>query len=105
MLAAATRRIRRRRTTSVVAVTLAVAALGAVAVGVLNRGTAVVPPATLATPAVGTESSSTEKVPPTAPAISLEDTSWDLMVWSIQPHFAGVHYGQGHQTDRADGSG
>ena len=39
VLAVATRRIRRRRTTSVAAVTLTVAALGAGAVVVLGRGT------------------------------------------------------------------
>jgi hypothetical protein len=95
VLAAATRRIRRRRATGVAAVTLTVAALGAGAVGLLSRDTAVVPPATLAS--AGSEPAATGKVPPPAPAISLQDSSWDMVMWSIQPHFAGLHYGQGHR--------
>ncbi|WP_284741461.1 hypothetical protein [Amycolatopsis sp. RTGN1] len=94
VLAGATRRIRRRRTTSVAAVTLTVAALAAGAIGVLNRGTEVVPPATSASPASAAPSAS---VLPAAPAISLEDSSWDLMMWSTRPGFAALHYAQGHQ--------
>lgn len=94
VLAAATRRIRRRRTISVAAVTLTVAALGAGAVGVLNRGPAAVPPATTA---VGTEAPATGKVPPAAPSISLEDRSWDLMMWAVHPDFAALHYAQDHK--------
>ena len=93
VLAAATRRIRRRRTTSVVAVTLTVAALGAGAVWVQGRGAAVVQPAA----SVSASSAPSATVPPNAPAISLEDGSWDLFMWAIQPHFAALHYGQGHQ--------
>jgi hypothetical protein len=93
VLAAATRRIRRRRTTSVVAVTLTVAALGAGAVWVQGRGATVVQPATIA----NASAAPTATVPPNAPAISLEDGSWDLFMWAIQPHFAALHYGQGHQ--------
>ncbi|MFG1645795.1 hypothetical protein ACGFMK_36425 [Amycolatopsis sp. NPDC049252] len=97
VLAVATRRIRRRRTTGVAAVTLAVAALGAGAVGVLDRGGPAQPPATLASPSSTPSTSSPPaagKVPPAAPAVSLEDGSWDLMVWAVQPNFASVQYGQ-----------
>ncbi|UOZ05466.1 hypothetical protein [Amycolatopsis sp. WQ 127309] len=98
VLAVATRRIRRRRTTSVAAVTLTVAALGAGAVGLLDRGTAVVPPATLASPpsATVTQPPAAGKVPPAAPAISLEDSSWDLTMWAVQPHIETLHYAQNH---------
>jgi hypothetical protein len=98
VFAAATRRIRRRRTAGVAAVTLTVAALAAGAIGLLGRGTAAVPPATLASPASAavSELPATGKVPPAAPAISLEDSSWDLMMWSVQAHFAALHYGQDH---------
>ncbi|WP_328453313.1 hypothetical protein [Amycolatopsis sp. NBC_00438] len=99
VLAVAARRIRRRRTISVAAVTLTVAALGVGAVGVLDRGTAVVPPATLASPSptAATGPAAGGKVPPDAPATSLEDSSWDLMFWAVQPHFASVHYAQEHR--------
>jgi hypothetical protein len=99
VLAVAHRRIRRRRTTSVAAVTLTVAALATGAVVVLDRGDTAVPPATLASPssAAATGSSATGKVPPAAPAMSLDDSSWDLMVWAVQPHFASLHYGQAHR--------
>ncbi|OXM68424.1 hypothetical protein [Amycolatopsis vastitatis] len=99
VLAAATRRLRRRRIASVAAVTLAVAALGVGAVAMLGRGTATAPPASRvnAPPASVTEFSVAEQVPPAAPAVSLEDGSWDLMFWAVQPHFATVHYGQGHR--------
>ncbi|MCR6487785.1 hypothetical protein M8542_33665 [Amycolatopsis sp. OK19-0408] len=93
-LAAATRRIRRRRATSVAAVTLSVAALGAGAVGLLDRGAAVTPPAS---PAGSTSAVSTApggKVPPAAPAVSLQDSSWHLLVWSVEPHYVNLHYGQ-----------
>ncbi|AEK44839.1 hypothetical protein [Amycolatopsis mediterranei] len=99
VLAGATRRIRRRRVIGVAAVTFAVVALGAGAVGALERGTAVVPPAAHPSPssAAATGSPDTGKVPPAAPAVSLEDSSWQLMFWAIQPHFATVHYGQDHK--------
>ncbi|MEV5718526.1 hypothetical protein AB0L41_31960 [Amycolatopsis mediterranei] len=99
VLAGATRRIRRRRATGVAAVTFAVVALGAGAVGVLERGTAVVPPAARPSPssAAATGSSNTAKVPPAAPAVSLEDSAWQLGMWAIQPHFASLHYGQDHK--------
>ncbi|MGW5718530.1 hypothetical protein ACWEVP_20340 [Amycolatopsis sp. NPDC003865] len=100
VLAGATRRIRRRRATSVAAVTLTVAALGAGAVGLLDRGSpAVTPPATLAGPGSSAPSAAPDaaKVPPPAPAISLEDKSWNLLFWAVQPHFASLHYGQDHR--------
>ncbi|WP_410673597.1 hypothetical protein [Amycolatopsis sp. cmx-4-68] len=97
VLAAATRRIRRRRTTSVAAVTLTVAALGVGAIAVVDRDTAVVPPATLGSSAVSTAPTATPKVPPPAPAISLEDRSWSLLMWSVDPHSIALHYGQAHQ--------
>ncbi|MEV7094807.1 hypothetical protein AB0M80_18415 [Amycolatopsis sp. NPDC051045] len=99
VLTGATRRIRRRRTAGVAAVTLTVAALGVGAVGVLGRDSALVPPATLgsSSSAAPDGPSATEKVPPAAPAVSLEDGSWDLLMWAVQPHFAALHYGQGHQ--------
>lgn len=96
VLAGATRRIRRRRATSVAAVTLTVAALGAGAVGLLNRGTPATPPATLASPAAS-EAPDAAKVPPAAPAISLEDKSWELLFWAVHPHSASLHYGQDHR--------
>jgi hypothetical protein len=98
VLAAATRRLRRRRIAGVASVTLAVAALGVGAVAVLGRG-ATAPPASRvnAPPASVTELPVAEQVPPAAPAVSLEDGSWDLMFWAVQPHFATVHYGQGHR--------
>ncbi|WP_326950735.1 hypothetical protein OG439_19265 [Amycolatopsis sp. NBC_01307] len=98
VLAVATRRIRRRRTISVAAVTLTVAALGAGAVGLLDRGTAVVPPATLASPSSATvaQPPASGKVPPAAPAISLEDSSWALTMWSVQPPVETLHYAQNH---------
>ncbi|VVJ17684.1 Uncharacterised protein [Amycolatopsis camponoti] len=95
VLATVTRRIRRRRTISVAAVTLTVAALGAGAVALLDRGVATVPPATLASSA--SAAPATGKVPPPAPAISLQDSSWGLLMWSTRPHFAALHYGQAHQ--------
>ncbi|WP_086678478.1 hypothetical protein, partial [Amycolatopsis pretoriensis] len=96
------RRIRRRRAAGVAAVTLTVAALGAGAVGLLNRGApaATPPPATLATPAssaAASEASDAAKVPPPAPAISLEDKSWDLVFWAVHPGFASLHYQQGQK--------
>jgi hypothetical protein len=97
VLTGATRRIRRRRTAGVAAVTLTVAALGVGAVGLLGRENAVVPPAALGTSAAPEGSSTTEKVPTAAPAISLEDGSWQPLLWAVQPHFASVHYGQAHQ--------
>ncbi|MEV6643540.1 hypothetical protein [Amycolatopsis sp. NPDC051371] len=99
VLAVATRRIRLRRTTSVAAVTLTVAALGAGAVGLLDRGTAAVPPAALGSSpsAAASGSPATGKVPPAAPALSFEDSSWHLLVWAVQPHFASLHYGQDHR--------
>lgn len=101
VLAGATRRIRRRRATSVAAVTLTVAALGAGAVGLLDRGSpAATPPATLASPVssgAASQAPDATKVPPPAPAISLEDKSWDLLFWAVQPHFASIHYGQDHR--------
>ncbi|WP_372661426.1 hypothetical protein [Amycolatopsis kentuckyensis] len=101
VLAGATRRIRRRRATSVAAVTLTVAALGAGAVALLDRGApAATPPATLASPAssaAASEAPDAAKVPPAAPAISLEDKSWELLFWAVHPHSAGLHYRQGHQ--------
>ncbi|MFJ7217917.1 hypothetical protein [Amycolatopsis sp. NPDC098790] len=109
VLTTATRRIRRRRATSVAAVTLTVAALGVGAVGLLNRGApAVTPPATLATPASSAEAPDAAKVPPPAPAISLEDKSWDLVFWAVHPHFASLHYRQdsryGLEIDVQDGT-
>jgi hypothetical protein len=99
VLAGATRRIRRRRATGVAAVTFAVVALGAGAVGVLERGTAVVPPAAHPSPlsAAATGSPDTGKVPPAAPSVSLADGSWQLALWAIQPHFASLHYAQDHK--------
>jgi hypothetical protein len=99
VLAVATRRIRRRRATGVAAVTFAVVALGAGAVGVLERDTAVVPPAAHPNPpsAAATGSSDTGKVPPAAPAVSLQDSSWQLLMWAVQPQFASLHYGQDHK--------
>ena len=97
VLAAATRRIRRRRTAGVAAVTLTVTALGAAAVVVLGRGPATVPPATLASSPAVTQPPAAEKVPPAAPAISLEDRSWELLMWSSRPHYAALHYGQARQ--------
>lgn len=99
VLAAVTRRIRRRRAISVAAVTLTVAALGVGAIGVLGRDTAVAPPATLASPssAAVTEPPAAEKVPPAAPPMSLEDSSWDLTFWAVGPHLASLHYEQSHQ--------
>ncbi|MEA5367364.1 hypothetical protein VA596_48090 [Amycolatopsis sp., V23-08] len=94
VLAVATRRIRRRRTTSVAAVTLAVAALGAGAVGVLDRGTAAQPPAALGSSPAAPPAPAAGQVPPAAPAVSLEDKSWDLTLWAIQPRFASLHYAQ-----------
>jgi len=94
VLASATRRIRRRRLVSVATVTLTVAAVGAGAIGILSRDTVAVPPATLASSSFAP---ATEKVPPAAPAVSLEDGSWDLMMWAVQPHLAALHYGQGHK--------
>ncbi|WP_103349955.1 hypothetical protein [Amycolatopsis sp. CA-128772] len=93
VLTAATRRIRRRRTAGVTAMALAVAAVAAAAVGVPDRS---VPPAAHVNlpPA---ELPVTDRVPPPAPAVSLEDSAWDLMVWAVQPHYAGVHYGQAHR--------
>lgn len=92
---AATRRIRRNRTAGVTAVTLTVAAaLGAGTAGMLSHGTATVPPAS--GPAA-TRSSGSVNVPPAAPAVSLADSSWQLMLWAVQPGLAVVHYGQGHQ--------
>ena len=96
VLAAATRRIRRRRTTAVAAVTLTVAALGVAAVGLLYRGTAAVPPAALAT-SPSAVPPATAKVPPAAPALSLEDGSWTLMMWSVQTHTTVLQYGQAHK--------
>ncbi|MET8852766.1 hypothetical protein [Amycolatopsis sp. NPDC004625] len=94
VLAAATRRIRRRRATGVAAVTLTVVAVGAGAIGLLERGTAPaahpVPPAANGAPDTGTAL-------PAAPAISLEDSSWQLLMWSVQPQFAGLHYGREHR--------
>ncbi|MBE8520483.1 hypothetical protein ILP97_23850 [Amycolatopsis sp. H6(2020)] len=97
VLAAATGRIRRRRTASVAAVMFAVAVLGVGAVAVLGRGTATAPPASRvsAPPASVTGASGAEAVLPAAPAVRLEDGSWDLLFWAVQPHFAAVHYGQG----------
>ncbi len=93
------RRIRRRHTTGVAAVALAVAAVGAGVFWAQDRGTAVVPPATLASPpsATVTPPPAAGKAPPAAPAISLEDSSWDLLFWAVQPHFAGLHYAQDHR--------
>ncbi|WP_086837915.1 hypothetical protein [Amycolatopsis kentuckyensis] len=99
VLATATRRVRRRRIAGVAAVTLAVAALGVGAVAALGRDTATVPPASRvnAPPASATGAPAAGQVPPAAPAMSLEDGSWDLMFWAVQPHFASVHYGQAHR--------
>ncbi|WP_410593990.1 hypothetical protein [Amycolatopsis sp. lyj-23] len=93
VLAVATRRIRRRRAAGVAAVVLTVAALGTGAIALVNRTT---PPATLASPAsaVDAVAPAAEKVPPAPPAISLDDGSWTLAMWSIQPHVAALHYGQ-----------
>lgn len=97
VLAAATRRIRRRRTAGVAGVALAVAALGTGAVVALNRDTATVPPATLAGRSSAASPAAAAKVPPAAPAISLVDRSWQLMVWAVQPHFASLQYAQDHK--------
>ncbi|HEY3466441.1 MAG TPA: hypothetical protein VGL47_15005 [Amycolatopsis sp.] len=93
VLAVATRRIRRRRTTGVAAVALAVAAIGAGGVVLLDRDTATAPPAVT----LGSASASPEQVPPAAPAVSLEDGSWTLLFWAVQPHFASLHYAQDHR--------
>jgi hypothetical protein len=92
VLAAATRRIRRRRATGVAAVTLTVVAVGAGAIGLLERGTAAVPPA--ANPNAAPDTGETL---PAAPAISLEDGSWQLLMWAVQPKFATLHYGRDHR--------
>jgi len=99
VLAVATRRLRRRRIAGVAAVTLAVAALGVGAVAALGRGAATVPPASRvsAPPALVTGAPAAEPALPAAPAVSLEDGSWDLLFWAVQPHFAAVHYGQAHR--------
>ncbi|MGW3966645.1 hypothetical protein ACWED2_42985 [Amycolatopsis sp. NPDC005003] len=96
VLAVATRRIRLRRTAAVAAVVLVVAALGAVAVGVLGRGTTAVSPASRVNPPPAVLSVAGQ-VPPPAPAMSLEDGSWKLLAWATRPHFAVLHYGQEHQ--------
>ncbi|MEV6823876.1 hypothetical protein [Amycolatopsis sp. NPDC051102] len=97
VLAVATRRIRRRRATGAGAVTLTVVAVGAGAIGLLERQTAPVPPATHPIPAATTPSPDTGKFPPAAPPISLADSSWQLLMWSVQPQFAAVHYGRDHR--------
>lgn len=93
VLAAATRRIRRRRATGVGAVTLTVVAVGAGAIGLLERGTT---PAAPPAAAANTAPDATTALP-AAPAISLDDSSWQLMMWSVQPQFAGLHYGRDHR--------
>lgn len=110
VLAVATRRIRRRRTAAVAAVVLAVAALGAVgavAAGVLARGTAAVPPASRVNPPPAALPVA-EQVPPSAPAVSLDDSSWKLSAWATRPHFASVQYGQarhyGFEIELRDGT-
>ncbi len=98
VLAVAIRRIRRRRTVGVAAVTLAVAALAVGTFAVLDRGSAAVPPATLAGPSsAAAEPPATGQVPPAAPPVSLEDGSWNLLFWAVHPHFASLHYGQDHR--------
>lgn len=97
VLAAATRRIRRRRTASIAGVTLAVAALAAGTTVVLDRGTEEVPPATLANSSSAVAAPDAGKVPPAPPAVSFEDGSWTLLMWSVQPHFAALHYAQAHK--------
>ncbi|MFB9690538.1 hypothetical protein [Amycolatopsis plumensis] len=99
VLAVATRRLRRRRIAGVAAVALTVAALGVGAVAVLGRGTATVAPASRvnAPPVSVTAAPAAGQVPPSPPAVSLEDGSWDLLFWAVQPHFAAVHYGQAHR--------
>ncbi len=99
VLAVATGRLRRRRIAGVAAVTLAVAAVGVGAVVVLGRGTSTPPAASRvnAPPAPTTEAPAAEPALPTAPALSLEDSSWSLLFWAIQPHFATVQYGTEHR--------
>ncbi|MGW5744488.1 hypothetical protein [Amycolatopsis sp. NPDC003861] len=99
VFAGATRRLRRRRIAGVAAVTLAVAALGVGAVAVLGQGATTVPPASRlnAPPASASGAPATEPLLPTAPAVSLEDSSWGLLFWAIQPQFGTVHYGQAHR--------
>lgn len=65
----------------------------------LNRDAAVVSPATLATSSSAADSApaATGKVLPDAPSISLEDSSWTLAMWSVQPHVASLHYAQAHR--------
>ncbi|MEV4049947.1 hypothetical protein AB0J55_02065 [Amycolatopsis sp. NPDC049688] len=94
VLAAATRRIRRRRAAGVAAVTLTVVAVGAGAIGLLERGTAAAPPAAHPAPPAAAAPGAPL---PAAPSISLEDGSWQLLMWAVQPHFAGLHYGRDHR--------
>ncbi|MFF1614624.1 hypothetical protein ACFVYA_43265 [Amycolatopsis sp. NPDC058278] len=101
VLTVATRRIRRRRTVSVAAVTLTVAALGAGTFALLDRGTPVeqgspvTPASSLSTGPAGPPAGA--EVPPPAPAVSLQDSSWQLAMWAVQPQFASLHYGQDHK--------
>ncbi|MEQ0563371.1 hypothetical protein ABJI51_30200 [Amycolatopsis sp. NEAU-NG30] len=87
---------RRRRTTGIAAVTLTVAALGAGVIGMFGAETPGVPPAALASRLPDAPPSAAE-VPPAAPSVSLDDSSWELQLWSVQPHHVGLHYGQNHR--------
>jgi hypothetical protein len=95
VLTVATRRIRRRRTVSVAAVTLTVAAVGAGTFALLDRGAPAVSPVTPASALSAAPAGA--KVPPAAPPVSLQDSSWELAMWAVQPHFASLHYGQDHK--------